>query len=824
MYPFKINYKPKQNSFFKILPWAFISEYETGIVVQKNGLLQRTFAFRGPDLESESPLYLNDICLYINDIIKSLGNGWAFHFEMNHHETKDYMGTEFSNVAAFLIDKEREFTYQSYGTHYDTNYYITIIYEAPIEISKKISNIFIKESSSGFESSIKSAIETLKSVSDDIFMLLSKKMVIVPLNNHETMEFLKNSISRNKHPIHYPKNTKDDPLPPFFIDHVLPDQVLENGMILKLGEYFIPIITINAFPSKTYPAMLDALNSAKIEYRWTARFICMDKQTAISTIHKQSDKYFGQRESWKHTLRKMWNKEDSGRINQAAVARGNETDAAEIDIESDTTSLGFYTSSLMVWDTSLKKAKLKMKELKSIINSSGFTCIEETFNALEAFEGMMPGNVYPNIRRTSLTSLNFAHVIPESAIWSGIAFNDFTYKLCGVSVPLITCSSNYGTPFYFNLNVGDVGMAFLVGPIGSGKSTFLQTVEIQFKKYPNSQVIILDKGRSARQLTMAVGGKYFEPGTNRIAFQPLADIDSQEEKLFAAEFVEGLLIMQHMTITPAISKAVYEAVQLLAGMPIKQRTLTSFRQAINYYDENRGIDTIKEALEPYCLGGKYGEIFDADDTNIELNTKWLMIEMGSLLKLGDACVTPALKYIFHLIEKKFDGTFSLLVLDEAFLFFKNPIFADQFKEWIKTVRKRNVFILFATQEIADIINSPLCSTIVEECLVKIFLANPEATVPESKEYYHRLGLTDSQITIISHAVMKQDYFYKSTLGTRLFQLDLGPLTLGLIGSQDHEMLDNLESKHIQEKDFEYVYEILDEKNISYKQYLPGETL
>ena len=132
--------------------------------------------------------------------------------------------------------------------------------------------------------------------------------------------------------------------------------------------------------------------------------------------------------------------------------------------------------------------------------------------------------------------------------------------------------------------------------------------------------------------------------------------------------------------------------------------------------------------------------------------------------------------------------------------------------------------MFATQEIADIINSPLCSTIVEECLVKIFLANPEATVPESKEYYHRLGLTDSQITIISHAVMKQDYFYKSTLGTRLFQLDLGPLTLGLIGSQDHEMLDNLESKHIQEKDFEYVYEILDEKNISYKQYLPGETL
>ena len=815
MNPFKIRYRSRKNSFYKILPWAYVSEFAEGVVVQKNGLLQRTFAFRGPDLEAASAIYINDMCLFLNDIVRSLGDGWAFCFETDHFETRDYQGTVFSNTAAYLIDKEREFTYQSYGAHFDTNYYLTIVYESPIDISNKITNIFFKEKSIGLDTSIKEAIKKLLSVTDDIYALLSKKMTIVPLDNDETLRFLKASISRTKNPI----GNQSGCCAPFFLDHILPDEVLDIGMTLKLGEYFIPMITINAFPSKTYPAILDALNAAQIEYRWTSRFICMDKQTALSAIQKQSDKYFGQRESWKQTFFKMWTKEDTGRVNKGAVVREEETDAAQIDVETDVVSLGYYTSSLMVWDTSLKKAKEKLTALKSIIGAAGFTCVEETFNALECFMAMMPGNVYPNIRRTALTSMNFAHVIPLSAIWPGESYNAHTDRLCKVAVPLMTCSSNYRTPFYFNLNVSDVGMAFIVGPIGSGKSTLLQLIEAQFLKYPEARVIILDKGRSARQLTMAVGGRYYEPGANRIAFQPLENLDSQEEILFAAEFIEGLLIMQQQKITPAISKAVYEAVELVSGMPKKQRTLTTFRQTVNYYDEARNLDTIKEALQPYCLGGKYGQIFDAESTDMSLDTSWLMIEMGELMKLGEACVTPALKYIFHLIESKFDGTLTLLVLDEAFLFFKNPIFADQFKEWIKTVRKLNVMIVFATQEIADIINSPLCSTITEECLTKIFLANQEASVPVISEYYRQLGLTDSQIDIISHAVMKKDYFYKSPKGTRLFQLDLGELTLALIGSQNHKMLDRLEKKHKEEAGYEYVKDILEAKNINYRNYL-----
>ena len=99
------------------------------------------------------------------------------------------------------------------------------------------------------------------------------------------------------------------------------------------------------------------------------------------------------------------------------------------------------------------------------------------------------------------------------------------------------------------------------------------------------------------------------------------------------------------------------------------------------------------------------------------------------------------------------------------------------------------------------------------------MANQEASVPVITEYYRKLGLTDSQIDIIAHAIMKKDYFYKSPKGTRLFQLDLGELTLALIGGQNHKMLDELEAAHKGEAGYEYVKDILDAKHIDYKNYL-----
>jgi len=370
-----------------------------------------------------------------------------------------------------------------------------------------------------------------------------------------------------------------------------------------------------------------------------------------------------------------------------------------------------------------------------------------------------------------------------------------------------------------NLNPRDVGHTIVLGPTGAGKSTLLNLLEMQFLKYPGSQVIVLDKGRSARQPTMAVGGRYYEPGTNGVCFQPIKNLETVLDRTWATEWIESLVEIQGVQVTPGMSSAITDAIERMSTIPEKKRTITTFCQSVNYLDPENKQPILRDTLRPYQLGGKYGAIFDADSTSISLNTRYLTLEMEYLMQMGESCVAPAISYIFHFIEKMFNGNLTLLVLDEAWLFLRHPIFRAKIEEWLKTLRKKNVFVVFATQDVSDAVNSSLCSTLIQQCHTKIFLADPEAQTQAMASAYATFGLSEAEIDALSHAIMKRDYLYKSTLGSRLFQLDLGKVTLGIIGAPDNDLLDRLQAEHEADPGYEYAADILKEKNIDFSHFM-----
>jgi hypothetical protein len=270
-------------------------------------------------------------------------------------------------------------------------------------------------------------------------------------------------------------------------------------------------------------------------------------------------------------------------------------------------------------------------------------------------------------------------------------------------------------------------------------------------------------------------------------------------------------------VPPALRAAIKNSLEQVREIPPNRRTITTFLQYANYQDPVTNRPVIKDMLGDYAIGGKYGKIFDADASGLSLDTRFLAIEMEALMNRGENCVVPALVYLFNYIERKFDGRFTLLILDEAWLFLKNETFAEKIAEWLKVLRKKNVYVIFATQDVADVANSPLKTTIIQQCLTKIYLADPSATTAGMMNVYGEFGLTESEISLVASATMKRDYFYTSPMGRRLFQLDLGRLTLALIGSPDHAMLDNLASMY--EHGSALCAKILSAKNVNYKRYL-----
>ncbi|HLX53617.1 MAG TPA: hypothetical protein VKR58_06735, partial [Aquella sp.] len=159
-------------------------------------------------------------------------------------------------------------------------------------------------------------------------------------------------------------------------------------------------------------------------------------------------------------------------------------------------------------------------------------------------------------------------------------------------------------------------------------------------------------------------------------------------------------------------------------------------------------------------------------------SKFNVFEMGNLMQQGDRVIIPALKFLIHTISKQFDtGEPTLVVFDESFLFFKHFLFREKIIEWIKTVRKFNVAIIFATQEIADLFAyKDLLSTLKTNCATKIFLPNPLALTEDVFAEYKSMDLNEKQISLIAHGY-KGEYFYVSSLGRRKFSLDLSQTLL-----------------------------------------------
>jgi type IV secretion system protein TrbE len=205
----------------------------------------------------------------------------------------------------------------------------------------------------------------------------------------------------------------------------------------------------------------------------------------------------------------------------------------------------------------------------------------------------------------------------------------------------------------------------------------------------------------------------------------------------------------------------------LASAPVAERTLTGLSVLLQ-----SGV--LKRALQPYCVGGPYGRLLDAEAEHLG-GADVQAFETEGLTSTGAA---PAvLAYLFHRIEGRLDGRPTLLIVDEGWLALDDPTFGARLREWLKTLRKKNASVVFATQSLADIESSAIAPAIIESCPTRLFLPNERAVEPQILSIYRRFGLNDRQIEIIARATPKRDYYCQSRRGNRLFELGLGDVAL-----------------------------------------------
>jgi type IV secretion system protein VirB4 len=748
-------YRRRSQSLADFLPWAAL--VERGVILNKDGSFQRTARFRGPDLDSATPAELVSITSRLNNALRRLGSGWAIFVEAQRDPANRYPDGQFPDSASDLVDAERRAQFEEEGAHFESRYFLTVVWLPPADDAAR-AEAWLYEGRSHGSSDWRNALSAFIDRTDRVLALIENFMPEAGwLDDGETLTYLHSCISTRRQRVRVPET-------PMHLDAILVDQELTGGLEPRLGDAHLRTLTIMGFPSQTWPGLLDELNRLAFPYRWSTRAICMDKTDAARVLGRIRRQWFAKRKSIMAILKEVMTNEASVLLDSDAANKALDADLALQELGSDTVAQAYVTATVTVWDEDPNVAAERLALVEKTIQGRDFTCMRETLNAIEAWLGSLPGHVYANVRQPPISTLNLAHMMPFSAVWAGPEQDE---HLDGP--PLFFARTEGATPFRFSLHVGDVGHALVVGPTGAGKSVLLALMALQFRRYLDAQVFAFDFGGSIRAAALAMGGDWHDlggalagEGSAPVALQPLARIDDAGERAWAAEWLANLLARESVTVTPDLKEHLWSALTSLASAPVSERTLTGLSVLLQ-------SSALKQALQPYTVGGPWGRLLDAETEHLG-NAEVQAFETEGLI--GSGAAPAVLSYLFHRIEDRFDGRPTLVIVDEGWLALDDHGFSGQLREWLKTLRKKNASVLFATQSLADIDGSTIAPAIIESCPTRLFLPNERALEPQIAAIYRRFGLNDRQIEILSRATPKRDYYCQSRRGNRLFELGL----------------------------------------------------
>ncbi|MGV2168963.1 MULTISPECIES: conjugal transfer protein TrbE [Agrobacterium tumefaciens complex] len=781
-------------SFADLVPYAGL--VDNGVILLKDGSLMAGWYFAGPDSESSTDAERNDVSRQINAILSRLGSGWMIQVEAVRVPTADYPqrpDCHFPDLVTRAIDAERRAHFQKERGHFESRHALILTWRPPEPRRSGLTRYIYSDTASRSATHADKALDSFLSSIREVEQYLANVVSIRRMMTRETSErggfrvarydelfqFIRFCVTGENHPVRLPEI-------PMYLDWLVTAE-LQHGLTPLIENRFLGVVAIDGLPAESWPGILNALDLMPLTYRWSSRFVFLDAEQARAKLERT-------RKKWQQKVRPFFDQlfqTQSRSLDQDAMLMVAETEDAIAEASSQLVAYGYYTPVIVLFEEDQARLQEKCEAIRRLIQAEGFGARIETLNATDAFLGSLPGVSYANIREPLINTRNLADLIPLNSVWSGSAVAPCPFYP-PASPPLMQVASG-STPFRLNLHVDDVGHTLIFGPTGSGKSTLLSLIAAQFRRYAGAQIFAFDKGGSMLPLTLGIDGDHYQIGGDAsgdgegrvLSFCPLSELSTDGDRAFASEWIEMLVALQGVTITPDYRNAISRQVGLMAES--RGRSLSDFVSGVQMRE-------IKDALHHYTVDGPMGQLLDGEEDGLALGT-FQCFEIEELMNMGERNLVPVLTYLFRRIEKRLTGAPSLIILDEAWLMLGHPVFRDKIREWLKVLRKANCAVVLATQSISDAERSGIIDVLKESCPTKICLPNGAAREPGTREFYERIGFNERQIEIVATAIPKRDYYVVSPEGRRLFDMALGPVALSFVGASGKEDLKRIRSLH-----------------------------
>ncbi|OPC04863.1 conjugal transfer protein TraG [Elizabethkingia ursingii] len=323
---------------------------------------------------------------------------------------------------------------------------------------------------------------------------------------------------------------------------------------------------------------------------------------------------------------------------------------------------------------------------------------------------------------------------------------------------------------------------FILGPSGSGKSFFTNHMVRQYYEQ-GAHVLLVDTGNSYQGLCELIKGKtkgedgvYFTyTEDNPIAFNPFYTDDGVFD-IEKRESIKTLVLTLWKRDDQPPSRSEEVALSNAVSGYIDQIKNSTENPSFNGFykyvrdDYSRVLETKKvrekdfdivnflNVLEPYYKGGEYDYLLNSDKQLDLLSKRFIVFEIDAIKdhKILFPIVTIIIMEVFISKMRRLKGVRKLILIEEAWKAIAKEGMAEYIKYLFKTVRKFFGEAIVVTQEVDDIIHSPVVKeSIINNSDCKILL-DQRKYMNKFDDIQAMLGLTEKEKSQVLSINMNND--------------------------------------------------------------------
>jgi conjugation system TraG family ATPase len=423
---------------------------------------------------------------------------------------------------------------------------------------------------------------------------------------------------------------------------------------------------------------------------------------------------------------------------------------------------------LLAWTDNAEELKQIRNICSSALTQMDATPKQETEGAAQIFWAGIPGNAadfpmndtFDTFSPQACCFFNLETNYRSSTSPIGIRLGD---RLCGKPVHVDISDEPMNKGIVTNRN------KFILGPSGSGKSFFTNHMVRSYYEQ-GTHIVLVDVGHSYKGLCDMVDGYYFTYSeTKPIKFNPFyigeGDILDTEKK----ESIKTLLLALWKKDNDSYNRSEYvalsNALQLYFDKLAADKNLfpcfdsfydflkaefVSILKSDNVKDKDFDVSNFLYVLRPYYKGGEFDYLLNAKENLDLLQKRFIVFELDNIKDhpILFPVVTIIIMEVFISKMRKLKGIRKMILIEEAWKAIAKEGMAEYIKYLFKTVRKFFGEAIVVTQDVEDIISSPVVKQAIinnSDCKILLDQSKYQNKFDQIQEL---LGLTEKEKALV----------------------------------------------------------------------------